>query len=85
MVGLSPNANRPIVALPDAEPALEEANEEAAAPTLSFEYVYLLRVVVGVKQLFMPRANIPTVLVPAAAPRAEIIEADPAALTTQLA
>ena len=60
-----------------AEPWLEDAVDAVADTTTQLEYVYLLRVV---EQL--PNANIPMMLLPAAAPYPELEVAAPPALTT---
>jgi hypothetical protein len=68
------------VLLPAAEPWHAAGKDAVAAPTVSPEYVYLLRVVVAL--LMFPNAKIPTVLLPVAEPEYDAAVAAPPALTT---
>ena len=72
----------PVVPLDAAELAIEATVAAVAAPTVSPEYVYELRVVEKVKQI-LPNVKIPSVLLPAAEPPYEATVAAPPALTTQ--
>ena len=79
----NPKANMPTVLFPAAELLRDGAVEAVPALTTQPEYVYLLRVVVPLKQASAPNANIPTVLLPAAEPTREATVAAPPVLTTQ--
>ena len=64
----------PHVPLEAAEPKDDTALDDVADAFTSPEYVYLLRV--DVADEVIPKANIPTVLFPAAAPTAEAVAAE---------
>jgi hypothetical protein len=71
----------PIVLLPAAAPEFDATVEAVAAATVQPAYVYLSRVVEAVLGV-LPKAKMPTVLLPAAEPFLEFVEAAPPALTT---
>lgn len=70
-VPVDPSANIPIVLFPAAAPIAEVFAEAVAAALVQLEYVYLFLVEVGsgLQHIYRsPNANIPTVLLPTAAP-----------------